>query len=447
MLNVLRKIFGRWTTAPSALATDALASPVPHVIRSPASLTSENPAPFVFTDTETTGLNQDGTDEVLEIAIVDSDGMTLLNTLVRPMRHATWPNAQGVHGITPLDVADAPNWETVLPKIAAICTDKTVVFYNAPFDTSFFPAGFFRSVVCAMRRYSELNSNAVGWVKLSEAAAASGYLASGKYHRALEDALACRHVWQVGIPARELALPLMADPRIIAELILETKERIPVMFSEIFPEQLRFVILGEQCVLWTKDDREEINVYRPGIMGGVGKIASLTKLGNPEMTKHLVLGYEVHMQIKNRLGDTLLCEIEVRPTRRMLLTRALPTTPVTFTPIDDDIYRCFIAHQSGMCDAIGTWECYGKVEEQIALQCKARGGRYFKTKAKSAKFAIIFSPYSHTSEEIWSLQQEGYKVTSFDQAISYFGLGKMWDCPRYLAFVRDVSGGQSLVTP
>jgi hypothetical protein len=123
----------------------------------------------------------------------------------------------------------------------------------------------------------------------------------------------------------------------------------------------------------------------------------------------------------------------------MLLARALPATPVTFTPIDDDIYKCFVAHQSGMCEAIGTWELYKKVEEQIALQCKARGGRYFKTKAKSAKFAIIFSPYGQTSEEIWSLQQEGYKVTSFDQAISYFGLEEMWDCPRYIAFVRGLN--------
>ena len=92
-----------------------------------------------------------------------------------------------------------------------------------------------------------------------------------------------------------------------------------------------------------------------------------------------------------------------------------------------------------MCEAIGTWALYRKVEEQIASLCKAKGGRYYKTKAKSAKFAIIFSPYAQTAGEIWSLQQEGYKVTSFDQAIIYFGLGEMWDCPRYIAFVRSLN--------
>ena len=439
MLDSLRNTFRRWTTASSAVATDVLVSPVHQVIQSPASYPSANAAAPIFIDTETTGLNKDGTDEVLEIAIVDSGGMTLLNTLVRPVHHATWSAAQGVHGISPLDVADAPTWESVLPKIAAICTGRTVVFYNAPFDTSFFPAGFFGSVVCAMRRYSELNFNRIGWVKLSDAAAASGYSALGNRHRALEDALACRHIWQVGIPALELAHPPMTALRIIAGLTFETEERIPVMFSAIFPEQLRFVTLGERCALWTKDDREEINVYRPGTLGGVGKIATLTKLSNPELTKHLARGYEAHMRIEKRLEETLLCEIEVRPTRRMLLTRALPVTPVTFTPVDDDIYKCFIAHQSGMCDAIGTWELFRKVEEQIALHCKARGGRYFKTNAKGARFAIIFSPHSQTSEEIWSLRQEGYKVASFDQAISYFNLGEMWDCPRYIAFVKGLN--------
>lgn len=89
MLDLLRNTFRRWTTAPSAVATDVPASPVHPVIRSPASSSLANAAGSIFIDTETTGLNKDGTDEVLEIAIVDSDGMTLLDTLVRPVRHAT----------------------------------------------------------------------------------------------------------------------------------------------------------------------------------------------------------------------------------------------------------------------------------------------------------------------------------------------------------------------
>lgn len=439
MFEVLRNLFQRWTTAPTAIAADTLVTPAPPVTSSPVASPSANSASPVFIDTETTGLNEDGTDEILDIAIVDTDGATLLNTLVRPVRNTAWPKAQAIHGISPQDVANAPTWDSLLPRIAEICSGKTVVFYNAPFDTTFFPAGFFPSVICAMRRYSELRPERIAWVKLSDAATASGYSASGKFHRALEDALACRHIWRVGIPALEQTHPPMTNPRIVAELALETGEKIPVVFSEMFPEQLRFLTPGERCTLWTKDDREEINIYRPRTVGGIGKIAALSKVGNPKLTEYLAAGDEVRMLIKNRFDDTLLCEIEVRPNRRMLQAKALPSNPVTFTPIDDDIYKCFVAHQSGMCEAIGTWALYSKVEEQIASLCKAKGGRYYKTKAKSAKFAIIFSPYAQTAGEIWSLQQEGYKVTSFDQAIIYFGLGEMWDCPRYIAFVRSLN--------
>lgn len=439
MFKVLRNLFQSWTTAPTAIAADTLAKPAPPVTSSLVASPPADSASPIFIDTETTGLNGDGTDEVLDIAIIDADGATLLNTLVRPVQNTSWPKAQAIHGISPQDVANAPTWDSLLPKIAAICSGKTVVFYNAPFDTSFFPAGFFPSVICAMRRYSELSSERIAWVKLSDAATASGYSASGKYHRALEDALACRHIWRVGIPALEKAHPPMTKPSIIAEMSLETGEQIPVVFSAIFPEQLRFTTMGDRCSLWTKDDREEINIYRPGTVGGIGKIAALPKLGNPKLTEYLAAGYEVHMLIKNRFNDTLMCEIEVRPNQRMLLAKALPSNPVTFTPIDDDIYQCFVAHRSGMCEAIGTWELYSTVEEQIASLCKAKGGRYYKTKAKSAKFAIIFSPYAQTAGEILNLQQEGYKVTSFDQAITYFGLGEMWDCPRYIAFVKSLN--------
>ena len=79
------------------------------------------------------------------------------------------------------------------------------------------------------------------------------------------------------------------------------------------------------------------------------------------------------------------------------------------------------------------------MENEISLLCKAQGGRYYKSKAKGAKFAIIFSPHAQTTTEVWSLQQEGYKVTSFDRAIAYFGLEEMWDLPRYAAHVKSLN--------
>lgn len=437
MLKALRSLFHRRTTMPSVDYPDKLAAPISASVL--VSTAAEH-ASEIFVDIETTGLNDDGADEILEVAIVDADGAILLNTPVRPKKKIEWPRAQAIHGISPQDVADAPTLDALVPEITAICSGKTVVFYNAPFDISFFPSGFFPSVKCAMRRFSELRPESGAWVKLSDAAIASGYEVTGKYHRALDDALACRHIWQVGIPALEKAYPAIANIRIIAKIFFDEEESVSVVFSEIFPGQLRFMSEGDRCALWTRADREEINIYRPGVVGGAGKIAVLQKLNNPKLTEYLVAGHKVHMVIKNRLDDTLMCEIEVQSTREMRLAQALPSHPVKFNPIDDEVYKCFVAHRSGMCEAIGTWDIFQRLEDQIAELCKSKGGRYFKTKAKGAKFAIIFSPYALSAGEVWCLQQEGYKVTSFDQAITHFGL-EGWDCTRYRAFVKNLNSG------
>ncbi|MGV7185470.1 3'-5' exonuclease [Xanthomonas axonopodis] len=308
MFEVLRKLFRRLATTPIAVATIPV---TPTLSSTPAALQATNSVPPIFVDTETTGLNQDGRDEVLEIAIVNADGTILLNTLVCPARNTAWPEAQAIHGISPQDVAGAPSWSGLLPKIASICAGKTVVFYNAPFDTSFFPTGFFQNVECAMRSYSEVNPGHSGWVKLSDAAAESGYASTGAFHRALEDALACRHIWLFGIPVLKKTYPPLTNPRITAELALEAGGRIPLVFKALFIDQLRFVAINDVCVLWTKDDREEINVYRRGTVGGTGKIATLSKADNPEIAKSLATGWKIEMGLRERSNDVLMFEVSI----------------------------------------------------------------------------------------------------------------------------------------
>lgn len=72
--------------------------------------------PTVFIDTETTGLSP-GYDEVLQIGIVDDAGRVLLDTLICPTRLTDWPDPQEIHGITPVDVVDAPTLDLFLPAI------------------------------------------------------------------------------------------------------------------------------------------------------------------------------------------------------------------------------------------------------------------------------------------------------------------------------------------
>jgi DNA polymerase III epsilon subunit-like protein len=88
------------------------------------------PDAAVIVDTETTSL--DG--QAVEVAVRDAaSGTILLDTLVRPTepisRRAYW-----VHGISDQDVADAPPWEHVLPRLLKATSGRTICAYKADFD-------------------------------------------------------------------------------------------------------------------------------------------------------------------------------------------------------------------------------------------------------------------------------------------------------------------------
>lgn len=102
-------------------------------------------------------------------------------------------------------------------------------------------------------------------------------------------------------------------------------------------------------------------------------------------------------------------------------------TPFNYDEIDEDIYKCFIAYQSGMSENIGTWDKFHKVEDEISNICSANGGKLYKSPAKSAKFAIIFSPHNRTYSNVKSLKDKGYKVTTFENSLSFFRLEHMWN--------------------
>jgi len=85
----------------------------------------------VYLDTETTGLDQNA--EVCEIAVINHDGTTLINTLVRPTR-AIPPEATNVHGITTQDVADAPVLPEIWDDLLRAIRGRMVVIYNADYD-------------------------------------------------------------------------------------------------------------------------------------------------------------------------------------------------------------------------------------------------------------------------------------------------------------------------
>jgi len=160
-----------------------------------------------YLDTETTGLGEDA--QIVEIAIIDRDGRTLVDTLVRP----TIPvpaDAERVHGITGDMLADAPTWPEVEDEVRRAVSDRVVVIYNADYDTRLLrqtAAAHTRPPIeldawCAMMAYAEHVGDwddwrdRYRWHRLTEAARREGvHLPEGmREHRALADCRLTRGV-------------------------------------------------------------------------------------------------------------------------------------------------------------------------------------------------------------------------------------------------------------
>ncbi|PWG65672.1 3'-5' exonuclease [Bifidobacterium callitrichidarum] len=84
-------------------------------------------------DTETTGTGS--RDEVIQASFCDGNGDILLNELVKPWNHYKWPDAQRVHGISPMDVIHKPFMSELAPTITRLLDEcEAVVTYNGVFD-------------------------------------------------------------------------------------------------------------------------------------------------------------------------------------------------------------------------------------------------------------------------------------------------------------------------
>lgn len=174
-----------------------------------------------FLDTETTGLSESA--EIIELAIVDRNGVVLFEERFRPVNVSSWPDAQAIHGIYPEDVRDCPlisdRWDVIY---AIVSKFDRVVIYNKSYDlpilsNSLNVAGVdinnypLPDVKCAMLRFSDWfgepsSRGGYRWQSLTTASASAGYsLRLGDIpHSARSDARATAHVWAFldGVRAR-----------------------------------------------------------------------------------------------------------------------------------------------------------------------------------------------------------------------------------------------------
>lgn len=151
-------------------------------------------------DTETTGLDTES-DEILSIAVCDGLGKKLVEYLVKPDHHKSWPDAQAVNGISPEMVRNAPSIGEVAPNIRdALLGNRIIVGYNVRYDIEMLlGCGVLqewpRTTFDVMREYAYVHGDEESpygrgyrYTKLGRCAAHYGYSFSA--HDAMQDVLA-----------------------------------------------------------------------------------------------------------------------------------------------------------------------------------------------------------------------------------------------------------------
>ncbi len=106
---------------------------MPDLLRTPADL-----ARTVVIDLETTGLDPDGGDRVIEIAAVEVTpaGLRERSSLVDPGM-AIPPDGMAIHGIDDAMVAGQPSFADVWPRLAPMVNDAVLVGHHIGFDLAF----------------------------------------------------------------------------------------------------------------------------------------------------------------------------------------------------------------------------------------------------------------------------------------------------------------------
>jgi len=104
----------------------------------------------LFLDYETTHkFLKDGA-RVCEVSVIDRTGQVIFSTLVNPEQPIP-PESTAVHGISDADVADAPTWPQIAPRLQAIVAGRTVAVFYEQFERKFTPREWPIDWVCVKK--------------------------------------------------------------------------------------------------------------------------------------------------------------------------------------------------------------------------------------------------------------------------------------------------------
>jgi DNA polymerase III subunit epsilon len=162
---------------------------------------------LAYLDTETTGLKD--RDQIVEICLIDNDGVVLIDSLVKPTVKIPF-DATRVHGITEAMVSNAPTWAELWPQLEPILAERRLAIYNADYDLRLMQQSHRVhglswqtpiSQFCIMKLYAQYRgdwnarSGSYRWVSLDDARWQC-HLALPNAHRAKADTLLARAVLQ-----------------------------------------------------------------------------------------------------------------------------------------------------------------------------------------------------------------------------------------------------------
>ena len=153
---------------------------------------------FYVLDTETTGLGKH--DEIVQIGIVDQNGKTAMDKLIKPTISIP-PGASRVHGIYDSDVENAPDFKDIYAELSKLLAGQLVIAYNMTFDRRMIQQSGDKyglpeirmSQHCAMRQYAQYRGQrrkgwrGYKWHRLGNAVVQEGLQVTNA-HNALGDA-------------------------------------------------------------------------------------------------------------------------------------------------------------------------------------------------------------------------------------------------------------------
>jgi hypothetical protein len=142
----------------------------------------------VIVDTETTDLGG----YLVQIAVIDTSGAVLLDTLVNPLSPIS-AGAHRIHGITDEQVRDAPTFAQIEPELAAVLRGRRIVTYNASFDREILRNELMRLYEPAREPRPQGYEALVGWSDAYRAASerADAWLRGRRWRCAME----CYAAW------------------------------------------------------------------------------------------------------------------------------------------------------------------------------------------------------------------------------------------------------------